>query len=198
MIGVYRGKVKIAYRIGNKTVKKITHNSGLSDMALLFAKAVSGNLNQNTDIPRLLDIGYIVPGTKSTTDSRDNGVWMSILNTPVNITGRQYTFDTSLDNWVARLTTTVYWSDINGGILDDVLEKATDGANADGTSTYQLKIRLCSYEKKDRKYLAQIDIEPEEVQKIKDSTSAIITWYTELIFDNDNATTTADINVVSE
>lgn len=175
-IGIYRGKVNISYKKGNKIISKSTHNTGLSDMSLLFAKAISGNLNQTTDIPRLLDIGYIVPGTESAIDKRDSGVWMSLLNNPVNIGGRQFTFDTALDNWVGVLTSTVYFSDINGGVLDNILAKADEGV-------YQLRIRLCSYEKKDRKYLAQIDITSEDIRHIKDSTSAIITWYSELIYD---------------
>ena len=57
----YRGKVNIAFKRNNFVTKQTTHNTGLSDMALMFAKAVTGNINYSTDIPRFIDIGYMVP-----------------------------------------------------------------------------------------------------------------------------------------
>ena len=33
----YRGKVDIAFKKNNYITKKVTHNTGLSDMALMFA-----------------------------------------------------------------------------------------------------------------------------------------------------------------
>ena len=37
---VYRGKVKVTYKKGKSILKQTTHNRGLSDMSLLFVKAV--------------------------------------------------------------------------------------------------------------------------------------------------------------
>lgn len=171
----YRGKVNIAFKRNNFVTKQTTHNTGLSDMALMFAKAVTGNINYSTDIPRFIDIGYMVPSATADEYTLSNGVWMSILNNPVNIGGRQYKFDEALENWVGVLTTTVYYSDLNGAILDEVLESAEDGV-------IKLKVRLCSYEYRNRRYFAEIDITPEEIKEIKDSTSAIFSWYTELLY----------------
>jgi len=187
----YRGKVEIAFKHNGVVMGKTTHNTGLSDMALLFAQAITGNLDYSKDIPRLLDIGYIVPGATTNSYTYANGVWMSILNNPVNIGGRQYKFDNELNNWVGVLTSTIYYSDLNGGVLDEVLAQVE-------ANYLKLKVRLCSYNFKNRKYFAEIDITPEEIRKIKDSTSAIFTWYTELLYESEDLETkTSDITVVS-
>ena len=187
----YRGKVHIDFKQNGKIVGHSTHNTGLSDMALLFAKAVTGNMNYSTDIPRLLDIGYVVPSATQYDYSYANGVWMSILNSPANIGGRQFKYDKDLENWVGILTSTVYYNDINGGLLDEVLDKVDDGQ-------IELKVRLCSYEFKGRRYFAEIDITREELEKIKDSTSAIFSWYTELLYaEEDTTTAQSDITVKS-
>ena len=159
----YQGKVDMVYSKGANVIDRVTHNTGLADMSQLFVKALTGNLSQTNDIPRLIDIG-------------DLGVWMSILNKPVVIGGRQYGFDNSLNNWVSKLVTTIYDSDLNGGILDNVLTLAD-------MKEYQLAMRLCSYNEKDRKYLAEINLSPNDIRNIKESTSVIVTWYSELLFD---------------
>ena len=112
----YKGKIKVALKKGKVTIKKSVHNDGLPDMAILFAKAITGSLDYTTDIPRLLDIGYIVPSTESSVNSGDSGVWMSILNNPIAIGGRQYKYDSELENWVGILTTTVYANDLNSAV----------------------------------------------------------------------------------
>lgn len=172
----YQGKVDMVYSKGANVIDRVTHNTGLADMSQLFVKALTGNLSQTNDIPRLIDIGYVVPGTASKSNARDLGVWMSILNKPVVIGGRQYEFDNSLNNWVSKLVTTIYDSDLNGGILDNVLTLAD-------MKEYQLAMRLCSYNEKDRKYLAEINLSPNDIRNIKESTSVIVTWYSELLFD---------------
>lgn len=172
----YQGKVDMVYSKGANVIDRVTHNTGLADMSQLFVKALTGNLSQTNDIPRLIDIGYVVPGTASKTNARDLGVWMSILNKPVVIGGRQYEFDNSLNNWVSKLVTTIYDSDLNGGILDNVLTLAD-------MKEYQLAMRLCSYNEKDRKYLAEINLSSNDIRNIKESTSVIVTWYSELLFD---------------
>lgn len=187
---VYKGKVKIAFKKGNKVISKSTHNSGLKDMGYLFAKAVTGNLNFTEDIPRYIDIGYIVPSTETDVNPGDSGIWMSVLNSPVNIGGRQYTYDNTEDNWLGVLTTTVYFSDINGGIIDNVKENLMLGE-------YSLRIRLCSYPNKGRRYFAELELEDgvSFLDKIRDTTSVIITWYTELLYDNTD-TTESDGDVI--
>lgn len=172
----YQGKVDMVYSKGANVIDRVTHNTGLADMSQLFVKALTGNLSQTNDIPRLIDIGYVVPGTASKSNARDLGVWMSILNKPVVIGGRQYEFDNSLNNWVSKLVTTIYDSDLNGGILDNVLTLAD-------MKEYQLAMRLCSYNEKNRKYLAEINLSPNDIRNIKESTSVIVTWYSELLFD---------------
>lgn len=176
----YRGKVNIAYRKGKNIVKKSTHNNGLPDMAMLFAKAITGTMNYDTDIPRLLDIGYVVPNTESVANEGDSGVWMSILNNPVAIGGRQFKFDTALRNWVGILTTTVFAQDLNSPLLPEVIENMNNGI-------YVLKLRLCSYTKKNRKYFAEVTVDEDFLTGLRDSTSAIITWYAELLYDEENS-----------
>ena len=166
-------------------------NSGLPDMALMFAKAITGNISQSDDLPRLLDIGYVVDSSDNNHNSYNNGIWMSILNKPVNIGGRQYKYDNELGNWVGILTSTVYYSDLNGGILDDVLSNAAVG-------NYQLKARLCSYNVKDRKYLAEIDLSVDDITGIRDKTSAIFTWYTELLYNEETNSNLYSYNNVLE
>ena len=186
---IYRGKVKIAFKKGKNVLKQTTHNRGLSDMSLLFAKAITGNLEYSTDIPRLIDIGYMVPSATTQEYTYSNGVWMSILNSPAIIGGRQYKYDNELENWLGVLVTTVYYSDLNGGILDKVLDQAEDGY-------ISLKVRLCSYDPRDRKYFAEIDITPEEIREIRDSTSAIFSWYTELLYAEENSSDNIESDIV--
>lgn len=188
----YKGKVDISYMRNGREINSSTHNTGLPDMALLFAKAVSGNLDQTNDIPRLLDIGYIIPGTITSRDS--SGIWTSILNNPVDIGGRQFSFDNSLNNWVSTLIATVYYTDLNGGILDDILTLSE--LPEDDPDKIQLKIRLCSYNKINRKYLAEINVGADDIRKIKDLTSAIITWYSELLYEEDNSSDVYDMDIV--
>ena len=176
----YRGKVNITLKRNNRTLKHVTHNTGLPDMALLFAKTLSGNLTPIDDLPRLLDIGYIAPSEDTSENSYNNGIWMSILNAPVNIGGRQYQYDQELDNWVAILTSTVYYSDLNGAILDDVIQNVSEG-------NYEIRARLCSYNKRNRKYLAEILLSLDDITELRDKTSAIFTWYTELLYNEDDS-----------
>lgn len=163
----YRGKVKLEILKKGRLIRSEIHNTGLPDMSWMFSKAISGNLNSATDIPRLIDLGYIIPNT---------GIWVSILNNPVNIGGRQYSFDSSLQNWIGTLISTIYYSDLNGAIIDDVLAQTTDQENP-----IQLKLRLCSYNKINRRYFAEVDISPDEVEQIRELTSVIVTWYSEII-----------------
>ena len=176
----YRGRVEITHKRNNTILRQSTHNTGLSDMTLLFAKAITGNISPIDDLPRLLDIGYIVPSANNNENDYDNGIWMSILNSPVNIGGRQYRYDKDLMNWVGILTSTVYYSDINGAIFDDVIQNVTEGK-------YILKARLCSYNKRNRKYLAEIDLSLDDIISIRDKTSAIFTWYTELLYEENTS-----------
>ena len=186
----YRGKVEIAFKRKNKILKQVTHNTGLPDMALLFAKAITGNISPIDDLPRLLDIGYVAPGADNNQNSYNNGIWMSILNSPVNVGGRQYRFDSDLNNWVGILTSTIYASDLNVPILDEVAQNVINGE-------YILKARLCSYNKRNRKYLAEIDISLDEIRDIREKTSAIFTWYTELLYAEDNSSDTISSDVTA-
>lgn len=177
----YRGKVTVAIKKGSKTINKSTHNAGLPDMARLFAKAVTGNLDFAIDTPRILDIGYTVNDTNSKTEpSEDVGVWESILNSPCAIGGRQYKYEPTLKNWVGELTTTVLATDLNGAMLPNVVENADLG-------NYNLKIRLCSYRNTDRRYFAEIDIDSDFITQLRNSTSAIVTWECELLYNEESS-----------
>ena len=184
----YRGKVEISHKRNSKILKHKIHNTGLQDMALLFAKAITGNISPMDDLPRLLDIGYITPANDTRQNAYDNGIWMSILNAPVNVGGRQYKYDSDLNNWVGILTSTVYYSDLNGAILDDVIQNVAEG-------NYVLKARLCSYRKEGRKYLAEINLSLDDITEIRDKTSAIFTWYTELLYAEANSSDTVSSTV---
>ena len=164
----YRGKVKLDTIKKGRIIHSEIHNTGLPDMCWMFSKAISGNLNSATDVPRLVDLGYVIPGT--------NGIWTSILNSPVNIGGRQFSYDSSLQNWVGTLISTIYYSDLNGAILDDVLAQTEDVDNP-----IQLKLRLCSFNNVNRKYFAEVDMSPKEIEQIRELTSVIVTWYSEII-----------------
>lgn len=179
----YKGKINISIKKGKSVIKRSVHNDGLPDMARLFAKAITGTMDYSEDIPRLLDIGYIVPSTESPVNSGDSGVWMSILNNPVPISGRQYKFDTSLQNWVGILTTTVYANDLNSALLPNVFENLSEGI-------YELRIRLCSYKQSTRRYFAEVAVDDTFLTNLRDSTSAIITWYTELLYNEENTSST--------
>ncbi len=174
----YRGQVNIAIKKNKHTIKKSVHNAGMPDMAMLFAKAITGNMNYNTDIPRFIDIGYVVPGTESPVNAGDSGVWMSILNNPVAIGGRQFKYENTLSNWVGILTTTVFSQDLNSPLLPNVIDNVVSG-------NYVLKIRLCSLNDLNRRYFAEITIDEEFLTDLRDSTSAIITWYSELLYNED-------------
>lgn len=189
-INRYRGKVEVTLKRNKTILKQSTHNTGLSDMALLFAKAITGSISPIDDLPRLLDIGYIVPSADNNQNNYNNGVWMSILNSPVNIGGRQYKYDKDLTNWVGILTSTVYYSDLNGAILDDVIQNVTEG-------NYVLKARLCSYNKRNRKYLAEINLSLDDIVAIRDKTSAIFTWYTELLYAEEGMSNQASSDVTN-
>jgi len=168
----YRGKVKLDTIKKGRIIHSEIHNTGLPDMCWMFSKAISGNLNSATDVPRLVDLGYVIPGT--------NGIWTSILNSPVNIGGRQFSYDSSLQNWVGTLISTIYYSDLNGAILDDVLAQTESVDNP-----IQLKLRLCSFNSSNRKYFAEVDMSPKEIEQIRELTSVIVTWYSEIIPESD-------------
>ena len=168
----YRGKVKLDTMKKGRRINSVIHNTGLPDMSWLFAKAVTGNLDSSRDVPRVLDLGYVMNNTSGSAD----GIWQSILNTPVNIGGRQYSYDASLENWVGELIGTIYYTDLNGPMIDDVIAQANDTVNS-----IQLKLRLCSYNPENRKYFAEVDVTPDDVTQIKEMTSVIVTWYSEII-----------------
>ena len=168
----YRGKVKLDTMKKGRRINSVIHNTGLPDMSWLFAKAVTGNLDSSRDVPRVLDLGYVMNNTSGSAD----GIWQSILNTPVNIGGRQYSYDASLENWVGELIGTIYYTDLNGPMIDDVIAQANDTVNP-----IQLKLRLCSYNPENRKYFAEVDVTPDDVTQIKEMTSVIVTWYSEII-----------------
>ena len=168
----YRGKVKLDTMKKGRRINSVIHNTGLPDMSWLFAKAVTGNLDSSRDVPRVLDLGYVMNNTSGSAD----GIWQSILNTPVNIGGRQYSYDASLENWVGELIGTIYYTDLNGPMIDDVIAQASDTVNP-----IQLKLRLCSYNPENRKYFAEVNVTPDDVTQIKEMTSVIVTWYSEII-----------------
>lgn len=185
----YRGKVKVAIKKGNAVIKRSNHNAGLPDMAMLFAKALTGSLDLSTDVPRILDIGYKVKRTESATEALDNGLWNSILNHTVPIGGRQFKYDSDLRNWVGILTTTVFATDLNSALIDNVQENVRLGE-------YDLKIKLGSYKRGDRHWFAEVDIDNDFIDGLKESTSAIITWYCELLYNEDMSSTT-DTSVIN-
>ena len=187
----YKGNVKVAIKKGNNTIKRSSHNAGMPDMAMLFAKAITGSLDLATDIPRILDIGYKVVQTQSSSESVDNGLWTSILNSPVPIGGRQYKYDSTLKNWVGILTTTVFATDLNSALLANVQDGVESGR-------YELRIRLGSYRREDRRYFAEVEIDNEFLNSLKESTSAIITWYTELLYNEENSSSITSGNIQSE
>lgn len=168
----YRGKVKLDTMKKGRRINSVIHNTGLPDMSWLFAKAITGNLDSSRDVPRVLDLGYVMNNTSGSAD----GIWQSILNTPVNIGGRQYSYDASLENWVGELIGTIYYTDLNGPMIDDVIAQANDTVNP-----IQLKLRLCSYNPENRKYFAEVNVTPDDVTQIKEMTSVIVTWYSEII-----------------
>lgn len=168
----YRGKVKLDTMKKGRRINSVIHNTGLPDMSWLFAKAITGNLDSSRDVPRVLDLGYVMNNTSGSAD----GIWQSILNTPVNIGGRQYSYDASLENWVGELIGTIYYTDLNGPMIDGVIAQANDTVNP-----IQLKLRLCSYNPENRKYFAEVNVTPDDVTQIKEMTSVIVTWYSEII-----------------
>lgn len=113
---------------------------------------------------------------------------MSILNSPVNIGGRQYRYDGKLNNWVGILTSTVYAADLNNPAIEDATQKIIDGV-------YILKARLCSYNKRGRKYLAEIELSLDDITEIREKTSAIFTWYTELLYAEPDSSDTVGSDV---
>lgn len=175
----YRGKVQLDTMKKGRRIRTSVHNTGLPDMSWLFAKAVTGNLDSSTDVPRLLDLGYIIPGT---------GIWTSILNSPVNIGGRQFSYDGALSNWIGTLIGTIYYTDLNGPILDNVIEQASATENP-----LQLKLRLCSYSPSNRKYFAEVNVTPDDVMQIKELTSIIVTWYSEIIPEENDESVNAGV-----
>ena len=187
----YKGNVKVAIKKGNNTIKRSNHNAGMPDMAMLFAKAITGSLDLATDIPRILDIGYKVVQTQSSSESVDNGLWTSILNSPVPIGGRQYKYDSTLKNWVGILTTTVFATDLNAALLNNVQDGVASGR-------YELRIRLGSYRREDRRYFAEVEIDNDFLDSLKESTSAIITWYTELLYNEENSSSVTSGNIQKE
>ena len=187
----YKGKVKVAIKKGNRTIKRSNHNAGMPDMAMLFAKAITGSLDLATDVPRILDIGYKVVQTQSPSEPVDNGLWTSILNSPVPIGGRQYKYDSTLKNWVGILTTTVFATDLNAALLNNVKDGVESGR-------YELRIRLGSYRREDRKYFAEVEIDNEFLDSLKEATSAIITWYTELLYNEENSSNVTSGNIQKE
>lgn len=187
----YKGKVKVAIKKGNSTIKRSNHNAGMPDMAMLFAKAITGSLDLATDVPRILDIGYKVVQTQSSSESVDNGLWTSILNSPVPIGGRQYKYDSTLKNWVGILTTTVFATDLNSALLSNVQDGVESGR-------YELRIRLGSYRREDRRFFAEVEIDNEFLDSLKESTSAIITWYTELLYNEENSSTVTSGDIQTE
>ena len=106
--------------------------------------------------------------------------WGSLFGTQLAIGGRQFKFDTALRNWVGILTTTVFAQDLNSPLLPEVIENMNNGI-------YVLKLRLCSYTKKNRKYFAEVTVDEDFLTGLRDSTSAIITWYAELLYDEENS-----------
>ena len=180
----YRGKVKLDTMKKGRRINSVIHNTGLPDMSWLFAKAVTGNLDSSRDVPRVLDLGYVMNNTSGSAD----GIWQSILNTPVNIGGRQYSYDASLENWVGELIGTIYYTDLNGPMIDDVIAQASDTVNP-----IQLKLRLCSYNPENRKYFAEVNVTPDDVTQIKEMTSVIVTWYSEIIPEANDESMDAEI-----
>lgn len=177
----YKGIVTISHKVGSRvTAKRTIHNAGLPDIAQMFAKAAAGVWKAEDDAPRLLDVGYIVESSDNYNVSEKMSVWQSILNNPVPIGGRQFSFNKDENNWIATLTSTVLYSDLNGAILDKVLQNADD-------QKIQLQIRLCSYPTVGRKYFAKVDISPDDIRKIQESTSALISWIMELLFEDSAA-----------
>ena len=79
----------------------------------------------------------------------------------------------------------------NAALLNNVKDGVESGR-------YELRIRLGSYRREDRKYFAEVEIDNEFLDSLKESTSAIITWYTELLYNEENSSNVTSGNIQTE
>lgn len=99
----YEGIVNLLFTKNGKTInKKSIHNAGLDALFMAVCKALAG-YNIQEDRPVFIDLrrGPFVS---------DNGT--SILSRRVSVSGASYSFDTDINKWVCKLSTTIAYGDI--------------------------------------------------------------------------------------
>lgn len=166
----YNGFVSVSIKINDKLINLSNHNSGLPTLNRSFCNFITGNTTTIEDIPEYIDLRY------------NNGEsWESILISRIHLSGKSWTYDSSLQNYVAKFTGVISYNYLSR------LISRTD------TSLYRLylysgSLGLDSLGNPTGYYdLAYLDIDAETLSYLSPGTQAIIEWSMQLLnFNDDN------------
>ena len=112
----YTGKLNIRYLINNKEVQYKGHNEGLSALFKYICKVLSGNLeNAKESGPTFVDVRFLA-------ENDGTIVQTSCLYNKIDISNKEYFFDTSISSWVARFKTVLSYNMINFSIVNTHLQ----------------------------------------------------------------------------
>lgn len=160
----YKGNVQVSLRIKDKVINLKAHNSGLPTLNRSFCNFITGNTTTIEDIPEYIDLRYNA-GTS----------WQTMLISRIHLSGKEWTYDNSLSNYIAKFT---------GVISYNYLSRAITRSDSEVYRLYLYSgsLGLDSLGNPTGYYdLAYLDIDAETLSYLSPGTQAIIEWSMQLL-----------------
>lgn len=159
----YTGLVTLSLKIGDKIVKVQRHNAGLPNLMKSICKFLTGQGDQEHEIPEFLDLRRRLVGT--------GDPWDTFITQQVSCgtTGRIYEYDTEIENWIAVYTFSIPYS-----ILVDYVEVDDE--------IHEYRFVLYSEDAAGNPMdLAFIPVSAAELSRITPGLQAIVEWRIQIV-----------------
>lgn len=161
---LYRGKVDISLKIGDKTIRMSSHNNGLPYLQRAFCNFIVGNMITIEDIPEFLDLRKQIVA---------NGAWQTCLLSRVHLSGKSWSENTTSQGTNECIAT------FTGVLAYMNLKEAIPRGD---TSSYRLYLYSGSLsDTTGYDDMAYLDITADELSRISPGTQAIVEWSMKLL-----------------
>lgn len=163
----YIGSVNVHLNINGHKVDINTHNAGLPYLSRIFAKLITGNYEDQHDLPEYIDLRSY--HQDDTAHEHPN----LCLSSQLPISGKTYEYNSEVKNWIAKFTASITHDNLISEISEDsqdlyriYLYSGYDPDNLDGEYYHDI---------------AYIDVQAKDLSKIIPGTQAIIEWSMQIV-----------------
>lgn len=176
----YTGLVTFKLKLGDKIITLKRHNAGLPALMKSICKFLTGQGDQEHEIPEFLDL------RRRLVDTGDP--WDTFITQQVSCgtTGRIYEFDSELSNWVAKYSFSIPYS-----ILVDYVE-------VDDTAHEYRFVLYAEDAEGNPLDLAYIPISAAELSRITPGLQAVVEWSLQIVNATDENTETFNSKEVNK